>query len=185
MNDTSKLLTEQAVIDETSLKYMVKLAGPMIATTISFTIMQFVDRLMVARLGTTSLAAILPAGFMSFIPGGFAGGLLACVSIFVSQSLGRGERSNCSSYCWQAIFMGLAYTVAVAFILWPAAPTIFRLIVREEQVASEAVIYFRIMLYVNVLLVFVWSCSPFFMGIHRPIITMYAAMTAQVVNVIH
>jgi hypothetical protein len=48
---------------ETSLKYMLRLAAPMIVTNISFTVMQFVDRFMVSRLGTEALAAILPAGF--------------------------------------------------------------------------------------------------------------------------
>ena len=66
MTDKSSLLSQSLSPDETSLRYMLKLAGPMIVTTISFTAMQFVDRFMVSRLGTTALAAILPAGFISF-----------------------------------------------------------------------------------------------------------------------
>jgi len=183
MTDSSTLLTQNHTADETSLKYMLKLAGPMIVTTISFTIMQFVDRFMVSRLGTAALAAILPAGFISFVPASFAAGVLASVATFVSQSLGRDEKRGCSSYCWQAIYMGLAYSAIVVAIMWPSAPWIFKMMGHEAAVANMEVIYFRIMLYANVLAVFIWSSSQFFMGIHRPVITMYAALCAQVVNV--
>ena len=169
--------------DETSLKHMLKLAAPMIVTHISFTIMQFVDRFMVSRLGTEALAAILPAGLMSFVPASFALGVMISVNTFVSQSLGRGEKKNCSNYCWQAIYMGLIYSFVTLAILWPAAPAIFKMMGHDRAVADMEIIYFRIMLYAQVMAVFSWSSSQFFMGIHRPIITMYAALCGQVVNV--
>ena len=169
--------------DETSLKYMLTLAAPMIVTTISFTVMQFVDRFMVSRLGTTALAAILPASFVSFIPASFAIGIFTGVSTFVSQSLGRAEKHNCSNYCWQAIYIGLAYSAITMVILWPMAPALFRALGHDVEVVAMEVVYFRIMLYANAMAIFIWSYSQFFMGIHRPIINMYAALCAQAVNV--
>ena len=74
----------RAGTDVTSLKYMLRLAAPMVVTTVSFTIMQFVDRFMVSRLGKDALAAILPAGFASFLPSGFAIGALTSLNTFVS-----------------------------------------------------------------------------------------------------
>ena len=183
MTDKSSLVSQSLSPDETSLKYMLKLAGPMIVTTISFTIMQFVDRFMVSRLGTEALAAILPAGMTSFLPGSFAIGVMASVTTFVSQSLGRSNKRDCSSYCWQAIYMGLVYFAIVVAVMWPTAPMLFRMMGYEPAVVDLEVTYLRIMLYAQVLAVFIWSSSQFFMGIHRPIITMYAALCGQVVNV--
>ena len=183
MTDKSSPLLQNPAVDETSLKYMLKLAGPMVITTISFTIMQFVDRFMVSQLGTDALAAILPAGFVSFVPASFAIGVIASVNTFVSQSLGRGEKKDCSNYCWQAIYMGLLYSVIVLAVIWPAGPWIFRTLGHEPEVVNMEVIYLRIMLYAQLMGVFIWSSSQFFMGIHRPIITMYAALCAQIVNV--
>jgi len=172
------------ISDETSLKYMLKLAGPMVVTTVSFTVMQFVDRFMVSRLGTDALAAILPASIVSFLPAGFAIGVMTSVTTFVSQSLGRGEKKDCSNYCWQAIYMGLAYLAVVLAIMWPAAPWIFKTMgPNEPGVLSMEVTYLRIILYAQVPAVFVWASSQFFMGVHRPIITMYTAVASQVVNV--
>ncbi|MBN2455980.1 MAG: MATE family efflux transporter [Sedimentisphaerales bacterium] len=175
---------KDAVVEEVSLKYMLKLAAPMIVLHISFTIMQFVDRFMVSRLGTEALAAILPAGFVSFLPASFAIGIMTSVNTFVSQSLGRGSREECSSYCWQVIYMGLVYAVLSLVIMWPFAPLIFRVMGHPSSIIGMEVTYFRIMLYAQIIAVFIWSSSQFFMGIHRPIITMYAALCAQVVNVL-
>jgi MATE family multidrug resistance protein len=183
MTDKSSLLSQSHTTDETSLRYMLKLAAPMVVTTISFTIMQFVDRFMVSRLGTNALAAILPAGFVSFLPSGFVIGAMASLNTFVSQSLGRGNKKDCSNYFWQAIYMGFAYFVVVVVIMWPAAPWIFKMMGQPAGVAEMEVIYFRIMLYAHILAVINWSSNQFFMGIHRPIITMCASLCGQVVNV--
>jgi len=183
MTDKSTLLSQTLHKDETSLKYMLKLAAPMVVAHISFTIMQFVDRFMVSRLGTEELAAILPAGYVSFLPAAFAIGVMTSINTFVSQSLGRGDKKACSNYCWQAIYMGLVYSVFVVAIMWPAAPAIFKMLGHEPAVAAMEVIYLRIMLYVQVLAVFVWASSQFFMGVHRPVVMMYSAIAGQIVNV--
>ena len=184
MADESTLLPQASLTDETSLKYMLKLAAPMVVAHISFTVMQFVDRIMVSRLGTEALAAVLPAGYVSFIPASFAIGVMTSVNTFVSQSLGRGDRKACSNYCWQAIYMGLAYSLVTVAIMRPAAPWIFKTLGHEPAVAALEVTYLRIMLYVQVLAIFVWASSQFFMGVHRPVIMMYSAIAGQVVNVI-
>lgn len=169
--------------DETSLRFMVRLAGPMVVTTTSFTLMQFVDRIMVSRLGTAALAAVLPAGFTASIPALCVMGVFAGVGTFVSQYFGRGRNKECTSYFWQAIYMGLAFSLAVLAICWPIAPAIFRSFGHEPEVVELEVIYFRITLISNVAVVFVWAGTQFFMGIHRPILSMYASLTAQVVNI--
>ena len=170
-------------LDQTSLGYMLKLAAPMIVTNISFTIMQFVDRLMVSKLGTNELAAILPAAVISFIPVSFAIGVMTSVSTFVSQSFGRGENRECAKYCWQGIYMGLAYSAVVIAIMWPFAGMIFKAMGHEGAIVEMEVAYLRIMLYCQMMIILIHASSQFFMGVHRPIITMYGAIIAQLVNV--
>ena len=168
---------------ETSLLYMLRLAAPMVVSTISFTIMQFVDRVMVSRLGTDELAAILPAGFVSFLPGGFALGAMTSLNTFVSQSLGRGEKAACSNYFWQTVYLGLAYFLIVVVIMWPTAPLIFHMMGQPGPVVDLEVVYLRIMLYAHIAAVINWATNQFFMGIHRPIITMCSSLCGQAVNI--
>jgi len=169
---------------ETSLLYMLKLSGPMVVSTVSFTIMQFVDRFMVSRLGTDALAAVLPAGFVSFLPGGFALGAITSLNTFVSQSLGRGERAQCANYFWQMLYMGFGYFLVVVAVMSPLAPLIFRLMGQPESVADLEVIYLRITLYAHIAAVINWSSNQFFMGIHKPFITMCSSLCGQVVNIL-
>ncbi|NQT00857.1 MAG: MATE family efflux transporter [Planctomycetes bacterium] len=189
MTDQSSLLSSSDGEDPTSIKYMLKLAAPMVVTTISFTIMQFVDRFMVSRLGPYALAAILPAGAVSFLPGGFAIGLMTSLNTFVSQSHGRGDKRDCSNYFWQAIYMGFVYFLVVVAIMWPAARWIFETIMGQKpdvvdpNVVDMEVTYLRIMLYAHIPAIFNYAGSQFFMGIHRPVITMCASLCGQVVNV--
>ena len=186
MGDEIKLNEQKShsAIDETSLRFMIRLAGPMVVTTTTFTLMQFVDRIMVSRLGTAALAAVLPAGFTAYIPAACVMGVFTGVGTFVSQCHGRGQKKECTSYFWQAVYMGVAFSLAVLAICWPLAPAIFRSFGHEPEVVALEVIYFRIMLYSNIAVVFVWAGTQFFMGIHRPILTMYASLIAQVVNII-
>jgi MATE family multidrug resistance protein len=182
MTDEQTLLSSRES-DPTTLAYMLKLSAPMIIATISFTIMQFVDRFMVSCLGTVALAAILPAGFVSFVPGGFAIGAITSLNTFVSQSLGRGDKRGCSNYFWQSIYMGLVYFSLVVLIMWPTAPWIFKTMGHPPAVVEMEVIYLRIMLYAHIMAVINWSSGQFFMGIHRPVITMCTSLCGQVVNV--
>lgn len=170
-------------LKETSLSYMLKLAAPMIITNISFTVMQFVDRMMVSRLGTEALAAILPAGVITFVPASFILGMTTSVNTFVSQSLGKDNKENCSSYCWQAIYMGFLYFAIVLAVMWPSAEWIFSTMGYSPEVVEMEVTYLRINLYAQFPAVLIWSISQFFMGIHRPIITMYASIIGQLVNI--
>jgi len=163
---------------------MLRLAAPMIVMATSFTVMQFVDRFMVSRLGTEALAAILPAGLMIFLPASFLLGSMASVTTFVSQSLGQSQQRDCANYCWQAIYLGLAYFAIVLAFMWPAAGSLFKLMGGEPAVIELEVTYFHIMLYAQFVAVFTWACSEFFMGIHKPIITMYGALVSQVFNVV-
>ncbi len=169
--------------DESSLKYMLKLAMPIIVTYISFTVMQFVDRYMVSHVGTDSLAAILPAGIISFVPASFMLGVIACVNTFVGQSLGRGDQRGCSSYFWQASYLGLAYFAVVIAFMWPGAPWIFKVLGHEQSLTKLEVVYLRIMLYAQFPAVLIWSSTHFFMGVHRPAIMMYGGVAGHLVNI--
>jgi MATE family multidrug resistance protein len=68
--------------------------------------------------------------------------------------------------------------------MWPAAPWIFKMMGQPPDVAKLEVMYLRIMLYAHVLAVINWAGTQFFMGVHRPIITMYTSLCGQVVNVV-
>jgi len=170
--------------DQSSLAYMLKLSAPMIVSTVSFTIMQFIDRFMVSRLGDDALGSVFAAGFLAFVPGGFALGAMTSLNTFVSQSLGKGERQECANYYWQTLYMAAAYCVAVAILMYPVAGSLFRMMDQPESVIGLEVTYMRILLYAHIVATVNWTSNQFFMGIHRPIVTMCASLCGQAANIV-
>jgi multidrug resistance protein, MATE family len=184
MTQRAPLARAPSTVDESSLRFMFKIAGPMVVATVSYTLMQFVDRLMVAYYDEAALASILPASMISFVPSSFMLGVMTTVNTFVSQSFGRKAFRDCSHYCWQSIYLGLIYSIATLALVWPLAPHIFRLMDQPEAIIRLEVTYLRIMLIGQFSVVFIWATNQFFMGVHRPKVTMITALISQVVNVV-
>ena len=59
---------------------------------LSFTVMQFVDSLMVSKVGPLEVAAQGNGGIWAFTPQSFLFGFLSVVNTFVAQSVGAGRR---------------------------------------------------------------------------------------------
>lgn len=170
--------------DETSWRFMFKVSSPMVVATVSYTLMQFVDRLMVAHYSREALAAVLPASMVGFVPSSLMLGVMTTVNTFVSQCYGRKVYRDCSHYCWQAVYLGLAYTCCTFVVIWPLARPIFALMSQPEAIIPLEVIYLRIMLVGQFVVVFIWATNQFFMGVHRAEVTMITALIGQIVNVL-
>lgn len=151
--------------------------------TLSFTIMQFVDQLMVARLGTEALAAVGSSGLWSYILATPILGIVGCVATFASQSLGRGEREQCARYAWHGVYIALLIGLPVLF-LWPLAQPLFEAMPHSPETTRLEIVYFRVRLLGYVFMAWQAALTAFFQSVNRPAIPMYAGIAANVVNVV-
>lgn len=158
------------------------MSGPIILGSLSYTIMLFVDNVMVARLGTENLAAIGSAGLWSYILGCFLFGMVGCVSTFVSQSMGRGAPTNCARYAWQGMYISLL-AVVLGVLLWPLSEPLFRLMPHAPEVIRLEIIYFRVRIPGYVMMAMIIALASFFQGIGRPGIPMLVAIGANLANI--
>lgn len=159
------------------------MSGPIILGSVSYTLMQFADQIMVARLGTGALAAMGSSGLWSFVMGCFLFGCVGCVSSFTAQSFGRGNLAHCSRYAWQGIYISLS-TALLALALWPLSGPLFRAMGHTSEVTRLELIYFRIRLAGYLAIAWITTLAAFFQGIGRPGIPMYTAIIANVTNVL-
>ena len=83
------------------------LAWPTILTMTSFTVMQFVDKIMVSKVGPTEVAAKGNAGTWAFAAIATVIGVVTVVNTFVSQNLGAGKPENGPRYAWAAAWFAL------------------------------------------------------------------------------
>src|SRR5437868_4390777 len=101
------------------------LAAPTVAQMASYTVMQFIDTLMLSHVGAAPATAAANSGLFSFSIIGFGIGVLWVVNTLVSQSFGRKDFAACGRYLWQGIWFGVAMA-ALATALLPVAAGMFR-----------------------------------------------------------
>ena len=85
-----------------------RVAAPIIVSMASFTLMQFCDRIFLARHGSVSLRASLPAGILAFTLASFFQTLAGYAGTFVAQYHGAGRKRECARATAQGIWLGLA-----------------------------------------------------------------------------
>lgn len=177
---------------------LIKIALPSVATMTSYTVMQFVDTLMVSRITPSDpiyVAAAGNGGVWAWTMLSIAMGVTGMVNTFVSQNLGAGTPRNAPAYAWNAFWLSLMWAAALLplawffpeFLGWQAtvfgsrgadglpAPTDPRLI----ALASD---YGRVLLCGAFVTMCSRSLAQFFYGLHRPWIVLIAAIAGNLTN---
>ncbi|MCH2148774.1 MAG: hypothetical protein MK095_05010, partial [Phycisphaerales bacterium] len=88
-------------------------AWPIIITMTSYTVMQFVDKLMVGQVGPLELAAQGNGGIWAFTPMAFAMGAMVVVNTWVSQHMGAGHPERVARYLWGALYLSIAVWLVI------------------------------------------------------------------------
>ena len=164
------------------LKRIIRIAFPMMISHASETVMLFVDRLMLSRVGKLHLAAAMSGGLSSFVMSSLIGGIVGYVNAIVAQYYGAGKEENCSRAVTQAVYLSIgAYPLLIGLI--PLAELLFRAAGHEPgQIALEST-YLRILLSGSIMFLLRNALGGFFTGIGRTRIVMVANVTAMVVNI--
>jgi len=162
---------------------VVRLSVPMVLNTVSYTIMQFVDGWMVSRVSKEALSAQFIGGISAFVPVCFFIGLLGCVNTFASQNLGAGRRERSALYGWQGLWLAWSAAGGLTFLIL-LAPYLLGLFGHEAEVTRLETQYFRILIGGGLFTLSARALGAFFVGVHRPGITLVAGVAANVVNLI-
>ncbi|MEY4182843.1 MAG: hypothetical protein RLZZ217_1469 [Planctomycetota bacterium] len=161
------------------------LAWPTVLTMTSYTLMQFVDSLMVAQIGMVELAAQGNGGVWSWAPMSFLVGVITLVNTYVSQSLGAKRLHDAASYAWGGLWIAVASWL---LLLLPLAlvglPALFAAMDHEPRVQELETQYAGILVGAGVVTLAGKAMSNFFFGIHRPKVVTVAAILGNVVNVV-
>ena len=158
-------------------------AWPNVVTMSSFTVMQFVDALMVGQLGPLQLAAQGNGGVWSFTIIAFVFGLLTLVNTFTAQNLGAGTPKLGPRYAWAGCWIAAGVWVVV---LLPAAflmPALFDAFGHSAELVEMEASYGGILLIGGIFILSGKSLHHFFFGLHRPKVITVTALIANVVNV--
>ncbi len=161
---------------------VLRLSLPTSVALLSATIVRFIDRLMVSRLGPHVLSAIQVSALTSFMLEAFAFGTLGILSAYVGQSLGEGKPRRCGRYAWVAIRLAVAYALLMLPLLF-LAPTVMAQFGHGPETQRLEVLYLRYMVLSFILTIPSRSLEMFFIGIHKPRIIVVAITIANIFNI--
>ncbi len=165
------------------VRNVIAMSIPVVITTSSRALMDIVDYLMITRLRSDEAqAAILPSQIVmwSYIILGL--GIVSMVSTFASQSLGRKQYRDCSAYGWQSLYVA-AFFGLIGLALRPMLPALITSFAHEPEVQVLELAYSRVAILTVGPTIAAYGLGWFFVGIHRPWVTMWSAIEANVVNI--
>lgn len=184
---------------------LLAIAAPVVATMTSYTVMQFVDKLMVSRIGPDPIyvGAQGNGGLIAFVLISIMMGFVTVINTYVSQNLGAGRPERAPAYAWTGVWMSVFYW---ALLLVPFAlvlPWVFDAIRETPMVAdaavptvdqarldefirrdSLAVGYGRILLLGAVITMACRAISQYFYGMHKPMVVLFATVAGNITNLV-
>ena len=166
------------------------IAWPTILTMVSFTFMQFVDKLMVSKVGPLEVAAQGNAGAWSFAMIATVMGVVTVVNTYVSQYLGSGKPEIGPKYPWAAMWMSLILWI-VLLIPWAIIlPLVFQSIHTGDHITDAAELislesnYATITILGSVFLLVGRGFTQYFFGMHMPKVITVSTIVANIINVV-
>lgn len=165
---------------------LLKIAAPSVATMSSYTVMQFVDKLMVARIGPEPIyvAAQSNAGVLCWTLMTFCVGVAGVVSSFVSQNLGAGKPERGAAYAWTSMWISLAYWAAIMLPVLLLVPSLYGWLHADTpKLVGLEVDYAQVVIAGGVFTLMSKGLHNYFFGLHKAAVVMIAVVTANLINV--
>jgi MATE family multidrug resistance protein len=177
----------QRHIDETwwnrpsGVKEVLRIALPMVASTLSWTLMSFIDSAILFHVSPAAMSAAFSASVVWFAALSFFWGVCSYSSTFVSQYHGDGQPERIGPAVWQGVWLAMAFA-PLALAATPLAPTLFAM--HSAEVARLETRFFQILCWGAPGMLAAQSLEAFFSGRGRTWVVMCVDATAVVVNLI-
>jgi len=158
------------------------IALPMVVSQASETVMLFVDRLFLSRLGKLYIAGALSGGLTTFNIMSLFIGIVGYVNAVVAQNDGAGRPRSCARATAQSLRLAvLGWPVLVALI--PLVRLFFQGLGHLPEQVELEMTYFRILIFGSVLGLVRNALAGFFIGLGRTRVVMVANIAGMLVNI--
>ncbi|MDA3939359.1 MAG: MATE family efflux transporter [Spirochaetia bacterium] len=165
-----------------TLHRLLIIAFPMVISQASDTVMMFVDRLFLSRLGEDYLAASMSGGLTHFMVSSFFIGTISYITAIVAQYYGAEKYKKCA----QATFQAISLAVISYPILMAVSPLVRFFFIASGQSALQvnlAYTYFQALMFGSIFLLLRFALAGFFIGIGRTTVVMIANAVGMLVNI--
>ena len=164
------------------VKDVLVVALPMLLSMSFDTIMTFIDRLFLSKLGPAEMNAALGAGAVQLALTMFFTGAISYTTAMVAQRLGAKKTSDCARVFMQAVYLSLI-SVPLLYLTIPLGHLAFGMEHLPADQLEYQKTYFNILIFGGVINLVRNAAPCFFSGIGETKIVMKAAFVGMIVNV--
>lgn len=162
---------------------VLRLALPLVISTVSWTVMNFIDRLFLLWYSPTAVAASMPAAMLQFMVICFPLGIASYVNTFISQYNGAGQQEKIGLALSQALRFAMLVTPLFLLTI-PFAPLVFELAGHEPQVISLEVLYYQVLTFGAGATVLSAAQSAYFTGRGKTAVVMLVDSASAGLNIV-
>ena len=166
-----------------SYREILRLVWPLALGMANNAIMQFTDRVFLARESTASLEAVLPASILAILFIGFFQSVVAYSGTFVAQYHGAGDPEGCSRSCRAGLMLSLASGLFLALFI-PLGRLICDWSGHSPDVLLREKTYYTIVMSGSFFLCAAMAVQSFFTGIGRTRIVFWVNVLGNAANIL-
>ena len=164
------------------VKDVLVVALPMLLSMSFDTIMTFIDRLFLSKLGPAEMNAALGAGAVQLALTMFFTGAISYTTAMVAQRLGAKKTSDCARVFMQSVYLSLI-SVPLLYLTIPLGHVAFGMEHLPADQLEYQKTYFNILMFGGIINLVRNAAPCFFSGIGETKIVMKAAFVGMIVNV--
>ena len=158
-------------------------ALPMLLSMSFDTIMTFIDRLFLSKLGPAEMNAALGAGAVQLALTMFFTGAISYTTAMVAQRLGAKRHGECAKVFMQALYVSLV-CVPILYLTIPLGHLVFEMENLPADQLQYQKTYFNILMFGGIINLIRNVAPCFFSGIGETNIVMKSAFVGMIVNVL-
>jgi MATE family multidrug resistance protein len=163
------------------VREVLRIALPMVASTLSWTLMSFIDSAILFHVSPAAMSAAFSASITWFLALSLFWGICSYASTFVSQFYGDGQPEKIGPAVWQGVWLAAVFTpLALAAI--PLAPWLFAM--HDADMAALEARFFRVLCWGAPGMLAAQSLEAFFSGRGRTYVVMCVDAAAVGVNLL-
>jgi MATE family multidrug resistance protein len=162
---------------------VLQVALPLMISMMSWTIMNFVDRIFLLWHSMPAMAAAMPGGMVYFTLICFPLGITMYGNTFVAQYYGAGRYERIGAAVGQSIRVAV-YSIVPILLVGPFADDLFRMANHSEAVAAYETLYLSVLLFGSGGFLISAAQSTFFTGRGETRVVMVVDSSAAILNVV-
>lgn len=162
---------------------VLRVAAPLVVSSLSWTVMTFVDRMMLNWVSGTAMSAAFSGSMVWFVVSCIPLGIAMYANTFVAQYYGSKHYDRIGLVVWQSVWIALGLSPLMLATI-PLAPAIFGMAGHDTAALAIEVEYFQILCVGAPAMVIAQGAASFYSGRGETWVVMWVDAAAAILNLV-